>query len=573
LDLILKNGGKAVQKRVLKASIIFILIIAVVFAGYKVLTRNSSKNAQAQTYSIARVTRGDLEVVLDGLSGTLQPMDQDSVDLKVEGTVKKVYFKEGDTVKKGDLLYELDSPQLSISLQKAQLSITQAKMNLEQALKQRQKTVIYAPEDGVVKSVNVKVGDSVNQNTSLATTLNENITRVRVPYNSAQIKDIKVGQKAEVLLLDSLYTVEGRVIKIDNVPTSLSTGAKYYYVTVEIDGSYYVEGGSRLAQVYVITGDNSKEQGLEQVPVEPLDTVEIKAEISSRVKEAYIEEGDIVKKGQKLFVLDEEDLENEITRQQIALQQAELDFESKLREQEDLLVYAPIDGTIVEQNVREGDLIKPSSSSSNEPAAVIVDYSKMQVVLAIDELDISKVKVGMPVKITADALPGEVFEGTVEKIADEGVSMNNVSTFDVTVTLDKTPELKAGMTVNAEIFVAKKENVLMLPVEAIQQKDGKSFVIPVREENGAYPGNNNKKGPAPIEMIEVKTGISNDEYIEILSGLNEGDMVLVPTSSNSSIRVQGMMGPMPGSGGAPGGAPVGGPGPRAGQRGGQSPRR
>ena len=68
------------QKRVLKASIIFILIIAVVFAGYKVLTRNSSKNAQAQTYSIARVTRGDLEVVLDGLSGTLQPMDQDSVD-------------------------------------------------------------------------------------------------------------------------------------------------------------------------------------------------------------------------------------------------------------------------------------------------------------------------------------------------------------------------------------------------------------------------------------------------------------------------------------------------------------
>lgn len=129
------------------------------------------------------------------------------------------------------------------------------------------------------------------------------------------------------------------------------------------------------------------------------------------------------------------------------------------------------------------------------------------------------------------------------------------------------------MTVNAEIFVAKKENVLMLPVEAIQQKDGKSFVIPVREENGAYPGNNNKKGPAPIEMIEVKTGISNDEYIEILSGLNEGDMVLVPTSSNSSIRVQGMMGPMPGSGGAPGGAPVGGPGPRAGQRGGQSPRR
>jgi len=315
--------------------------------------------------------------------------------------------------------------------------------------------------------------------------------------------------------------------------------------------------------------------------VEPVNPIEIKSEISSKIKEVYVDEGDIVKKGQKLFLLDDEDLLNEITKQQIALQQAELDLESKMREQEDLLIYAPINGTIVEQNVREGDLIKPSSSSSsNEPAAVIVDYSKMQVILAIDELDISKVKEGMPVKITADALPGEVFEGTVEKIADEGVSMNNVSTFDVTVTMDKTPELKAGMTVNAEIYIAKKENVLMLPVEAIQQKDGKSFVIPAKDVNEAKNGsagnngkNNGKTRPPFMEMLEVATGISNDEYIEIVSGLNEGDIVLVPNSSISSNRIEGMMGPIPDAGRVPGGAPIGGPGPGTAQRGRQSPRR
>jgi HlyD family secretion protein len=300
--------------------------------------------------------------------------------------------------------------------------------------------------------------------------------------------------------------------------------------------------------------------------------VEIKPEISSKVKEVYIDEGDTVKKGQKLFSLDEEDIDSNIEKQQLALQQAELDLQSRLKDRENLLVYAPIDGTIIEQNVREGDLIKLStgSSSSSEPAAVIVDYSKMQVVLSIDELDINKVELGMPVKITSDAVPGEVFEGTVEKIADEGTSQNNVATFDVTVTMDKTPKLKAGMTVDAELTVAKKQNVLMLPIAAIQQKDGKSYVIPVKSESlgvqgntgksnkngnsGNYSNNNNSNNNNnngsrrfSMNMIEVQTGISNDEYIEIVSGLNEGDMVLMPASSSSgsSSRQTGFMGPIP----------------------------
>jgi len=543
-----------VQKKVFKTALVFILIAAVIFGGYKWWSgRNSSNKTMAQTLSTATVTRGDLEVVLDGLSGTLEPMDQDTIDIKVEGTVKKVYFQEGDTVKKGDLLYELQDPTLDISLQKARLSITEQKMNLNDALEQKEKAIVYAPEDGVVKTVDVNPGDSVSNSTVLATTLNENKTQVKAPFNSAQLKNIKVGQKAEVLLLDTLYTVEGKVTKIDTVATPTATGARYYYVTIEMDGNYYVEDEDTTAQVYIITS-NGKEEGLEQVSVEPLDTVEIKPEISSRVKEVYIDEGDKVKKGQKLFSLDEEDLDSEIEKQQLSLQQAQLDLESKLKEKEDLLVYAPIDGTIIEQNVREGDLIKPStsSSSSDESAATIVDYSKMQVVLAIDELDISKVEVGMPVKITVEALSGEVFEGTVEKIADEGTSQNNVSTFDVTVTMDKTPKLKAGMTVDAELTVAKKQNVLMLPVAAIQQKDGKSYVIPAKSEDAKSQGNNSKNGPSQMQMVEVETGISNDEYIEIVSGLNEGDMVLMSASSDdssSSNRMGGMMGPMPGGGG------------------------
>ena len=175
-----------------------------------------------------------------------------------------------------------------------------------------------------------------------------------------------------------------------------------------------------------------------------------------------------------------------------------------------------------------------SSSSSSESAAVIVNYSKMQVILPIDELDINKVEIGMPVKITAEAVPSQVFEGKVEKIAEQGKSQNNVSTFDVTITTDKVAGLKAGMTVDAELIAASKQDVLMLPISAIQYQNNKSYVMTVQgERENRQDKSNNGKTP-PTKMVEVQTGISNDENIEIVSGLKEGDTVLLSNSSTGS---------------------------------------
>ncbi|WP_296971050.1 efflux RND transporter periplasmic adaptor subunit [Tepidanaerobacter sp. EBM-38] len=537
------------SKKVIKIAVIGVLIIAVIFTGYFWKQKNSSmRKTAAQQVSSAQVTKGDLEVVLKG-SGTLLPMEQETINLKVDGTVKKVYFEEGDVVKKGDLLFELEDEDLSISLEKSQLSLIQQQINLQEINEQKQKAVIYAPEDGIVKSVDVKVGDSVNANSVLATIQDQNKCQVKVPFISSQIKNIKQGQKAEVMFLDPIYTVEGEVTKTDTVGTLTSTGSIYYYVTITMNSNYYVDGKDTAVQVYVIT-DSGKEQGMEQALVEPEEAVDVKSEISSKVKEIYAEEGEVVKKGQKLFSLDLKDINTDIEKQQLTLQQAELDLKSKMSQLENLLVYSPIDGTIIEQNVREGDLIRPStsSSSSSDPAAVIVNYAKMQVVLPVDELDINNVEIGMPVKITAEAVPDQVFEGRVEKIAEQGQSQNNVSTFDVTITTDKVDELKAGMTVDVEMVVASKQDVLMLPITAIQYRNNKSYVM-LASNNGETSSSN---------MVEVETGISNDEYVEIVSGVKQGDRVLLSnsTSSSNSTRFDNQpagqmapMGPMPSGGG------------------------
>ncbi|WP_213950718.1 efflux RND transporter periplasmic adaptor subunit [Tepidanaerobacter syntrophicus] len=559
------------SKKVMKIAIICVVVAALIFAGYLWKQKSSSKGtASAQKLSTAKVTKGNLEVVLKD-SGTLEPMEQETINLKVDGTVKKVYFNEGDVVKEGDLLYELSNEDLAISLQKAELSLKQQQIDLQDALKQKEKAVIHAPADGVVKSVDVKVGDSVNANTVVATIQNQDKCQVKVPFLSSQTSKMKIGQKAEIMFIDPIYTIDGVVTKIDTVGTRTSYGSIYYYVTITVDGNYYVEGSDTSVKGYVIT-DSGKEEGMEQALIEPLDAVEVKSEISSKVNNVYIEEGQIVTKGQKLFSLDLEDINANIEKQQLSLQQAQLDLQSKRSELENLLVYAPIDGTIIEQNVREGDLIRPStsSSSSSEPAAVIVNYSKMQVVLPVDELDINNITVGMPVNITAEAVPDKVFKGQVEKIAEQGTSQNNVSTFDVTITTDKVDELKAGMTVDVEMIIANKQDVLMLPITAIQYRNNKTYVMLASAEGDtsssadktANSKNVNKTSNATStanNMVEVKTGISNDEYVEIVSGLNEGDTVLLSnaasTSTTNSQRQNEMMpmGPAPTEGPAPSG--------------------
>jgi HlyD family secretion protein len=531
------NGGKPLSKKtkkIIKTAIIAVLIISSTAAGFLWWKKNASGKTQAPSFRTARVTRGNLDVVLKS-SGTLEPVEDATINLKVDGRVKKVYIKEGDVVKKGDLLYELQDDELEIELQKARISVSQQQLNLEEALKDRNKTEIYAPENGVITAVDVKPGDLVSSGTVLATLENREKAKVRAPFNPAQIKSIKVGQKADVLFLDSLYSVEGKVTGVDKAGTPSAGGGVYYYATITIEGNYYVEGQEQKVQVTVDT-QNGSMQAVEEVILEPQETFEVKPQISAAISKVLVEEGDYVKKGQKLFSLDTSDVDLNIEKMQRSLEQAKLDLASKMKQLDDLKIYSPIDGTVIEQNIREGDLIKPSSNSSSEDekAAVIVNYSKMQVVVPIDELDINKVKEGMPVKVTAEAAPGKVFEGVVEKIAEQGVSQNNVSTFDVTVSLDKTPELKAGMTVDVEIPVASARDVLMLPAAAIQERNGKSFVMPAADKNAGNRRNRAAMAPSQGGQVEVKTGLRTEDYVVIESGLKEGDVVLIPSNSGNS---------------------------------------
>ena len=213
--------------------------------------------------------------------------------------------------------------------------------------------------------------------------------------------------------------------------------------------------------------------------------------------------------------------ELEIKRQDVKLAEAQVETDKinlSLAEQclKDTKVFSPIDGVVSERNVQIGQIISSGISNVGGGTRVMVisDVIRLFILASVDESDIGKVELGQKVIITADALPERGFLGKVERIAAKGIEISNVVTFEVKIeVLGKDRSLlKPGMTANVEIIVAEKENVLLVPSEAVLRKK-REHVVGVMKDDGS------------VEERFVRTGISDGVVTEIISGLHQGEIV------------------------------------------------
>ena len=179
---------------------------------------------------------------------------------------------------------------------------------------------------------------------------------------------------------------------------------------------------------------------------------------------------------------------------------------------------APFDSTVISVGAEVGDII-----SSSTIVVTLADLSNLRILATVDETDISKVEVGQEATITFDAFPGRKFHGKVLEVPLEGKLVQNVVSYEVPISLERTEEvsLRPGMTANVSIVVGRRENALLLPVLALQQaEDG--YVVTVQD-----PAN----GTTMTTRVEV--GLSNGMYVEVRRGLNEGDRVVFQYQSST----------------------------------------
>jgi len=205
------------------------------------------------------------------------------------------------------------------------------------------------------------------------------------------------------------------------------------------------------------------------------------------------------------------------------------------------VILAPVDGIVVSVGVKKNDVLSQQDYSS-KGTIQIVDISQIKFQGTVDEIDIMKIKTGQTAIISVDAMPDRTFSGKVSFISPFGIAdTSNVIKFNVTILLDPTDvDLKGGLTATADIGISTVESALLLPLAAVTTTGTDSFVTAVTGEKGQS------------EKRQVTLGIQNQQYVQILKGLNEGDMVIIVDKASGAPVSTTTMGP-------PGGAtPAGG---------------
>lgn len=180
-----------------------------------------------------------------------------------------------------------------------------------------------------------------------------------------------------------------------------------------------------------------------------------------------------------------------------------------------------------------------SSYSSMTTAFVLASEDTVMLTVNVDELDINSVEKEQEAEITLDALEGETFTGSVTKIGNTASSGGGVTKYTVEITLDKDERMKEGMNASATIIIEKKEQVLTLPVSALQERGSEVFVYTEKDEDGNLSGEQT-----------VTTGLSDGETVEIVEGLSEGDTVYYQRSGGASSGSEENSQGMPGGGGS-----------------------
>lgn len=521
------RAKKLLRKRVI------IPVLACVLAGavaLRFLGGGQSTAAAGLTYTTAAVERRDITAQITG-SGSLEAANSYSVTSLAEGSILTADFEEGDQVEEGTVLYTIDASDLSGSLEQAQLSLEQAQRSYDSRLKDLEKLSITAPKAGRVLSLEVEEGDDVSAGQTVATLRNSDVMTLTVPFLADEAAGFRVGQSALVTLESTFETLEGTVSKIDRIDTVLEGNMIVRYVTVEVanPGALSVDqSGSVTVEGCASAGSAAFAYAAEE---------NITAEVSGQVAAIRAREGDRVNKGSVILTLTSDSLDDSLQSAADSLRNAELSLESRQDQLDNYTITSPIRGTVIDKNYKAGE-----TSETGKVLCSIYDLSYLTMTLSVDELDISDIAVGQRVEITADAVEGKIYTGVVTKVSVAGTSSGGTTTYPVTVRIDETEGLLPGMNVDAAITLQSASGVLAIPSGALNR--GNTVLITADSPSAA---NGTAMEGGEYYSVPVEIGASDSSYIEIISGLQEGDTVAyIPATSSGGFGMMKMPGGMGG---------------------------
>ena len=493
-------------------------VLCVAVAGGVFLLRpQQAKPASVDaSYTEAAPERRDVTNTLSG-TGTLNPANTYTVKSLVDGKVLTGTIEEGNIVEESNVLYTIDSSDASTNFEKAEIAMQQAQRSYDKVVDRQ---YVRAEVAGVVSSLKVTKGDEVTSGQEVAVIRDSSRMLLTLEFPAADAANFSVGQSAAVTLDGTFEQLDGTVTSVSGTDALSAGNLLTRTVTITVKNA----GGLTTAQAATASINGVSSIGSATFAYQAERT--LTAQAAGTVTSINVQEGSDVAKDDIILGLSGDDLTESIQSASESLRSAEISMQNLQDTMNNYTITAPISGTIIEKDAKVGDAVK-----TGDTLCIVYDLSYLEMNINVDELQISSISVGQQVQITADAVPDKTYVGTVTRVSMKGVSNGGTTTYPVSIRIDDTDGLRPGMNANAEIVVAKANNALVVPNAAVVRG---SYVLVTKDSPSAANADTAMEAPEGFVYVPVKTGVSDDDYTQIVSGIQEGDTIGYDPSSVSS---------------------------------------
>ncbi|MGB3419042.1 MAG: efflux RND transporter periplasmic adaptor subunit [Dolichospermum sp.] len=406
-------------------------------------------------------------------SGKIQPIQSVNISPKSSGLLAELNVEQGQTVKKGQIIARMDNSEIK-------MRIIQYKANLEQAKAQLAESLAGSRPEEIAQG------------------------KARVAQAQAQLAIIREGNR--------LQEIQQAQAQVDSAKAAveLTESRLKRYQDLAKNGAI-----SQDSLEQYISENRKAKANLEEAQ-KRLSLLKI----GNRNQDIQKQQAIVNQEKEALRKLENGNRPEEIARLKAAVASAEAQLKQQQVQLEDTIIRAPFAGIITQRYATVGGFVSPAVSASSSASATstsIVALAKgLEVLANVPEVDISQIKQRQKVEITVDAYPDEIFQGQVRLIAPEAVVEQNVTSFQVRVTVNKGSEkLRSGMNVSEVTFLGNNiQNALLIPQELIVTRKGKTGVWLLGEKNQP-------------EFNLVKIGANIDNEVQVLDGLKAGDRIFI----------------------------------------------
>jgi HlyD family secretion protein len=541
------DKGWAFARSHMKISIAAALVL--VGAAYGIV-RASSGSSQAATYVIGEAQKRTIISTVTG-TGQVSALSQVNIQPKASGALTRVAVQNGDHVRAGDLIAQIDPGDAAINLENAQIaldklytpadasSITQAQNALASAKESKssaQDDLTSAYDSGVRE-----VANSFLDMPSIVSGLND------VVYGNGYLSD-----------QNTLYLSDTERSYADQAAASFDTAKRQYdqafanYKSLPpaapaeeqeplIDDAYSAaEQLAKAAKDAKNAVDFIKNR---EADYKPGDVAGVESNLDTWISKinSHVSSLDAAQKSIQSAKDAITAADRSISDKTAALQKLqqgpdaldvrsqELSVQQRQKALADYSVRAPFDGIVANLDAHKGDTVGSATT-----LAVLMTQQKVAEI-SVNEVDVAKLKEGQKATLTFDAVDGLSISGEVAQIDQIGTVTQGVVSYGVKIRFDTQDErIKPGMSVSASIAADVRQDVLAVPASAIKTQNGTSYVEVVDSSTPVTQGFQGSALAAAPSQQAVETGASDDSYTEILSGLNEGDKVVTRTISAAS---------------------------------------